>query len=39
MLDRVAQGELPGKPHTALRSSEGTLRYEECFTRNGFEGA
>jgi homogentisate 1,2-dioxygenase len=39
MLDRVAQGELPSKPHTALRSSEGSLRYEECFTRNGFEGA
>ena len=39
MLDRVAQGELPAKPHTALRSPEGTLRYEECFTRNGFEGA
>jgi homogentisate 1,2-dioxygenase len=39
MLDRVAQGELPAKPHTALRSPEGALRYEECFTRNGFEGA
>jgi homogentisate 1,2-dioxygenase len=39
MLDRIAQGEIPAKPHTALRSPEGVLRYEECFTRNGFEGA
>jgi homogentisate 1,2-dioxygenase len=39
MLDRVAHGQIPEKPHTALRSPEGTLRYEECFTRRGFEGA
>src|SRR5262245_28709852 len=39
MLDRQAQGEIPAKPHTALRSPSGALRYEECFTRHGFEGA
>jgi homogentisate 1,2-dioxygenase len=39
MLDRVTQGDIPAKPHTALRSPDDVLRYEECFTRNGFEGA
>lgn len=39
MLDRVVQGDVPAKPHTALRSSTDILRYEECFTRHGFEGA
>jgi len=39
MLDRIVQGAVPAKPHTALRSSDGALRYEECFTRQGFEGA
>jgi homogentisate 1,2-dioxygenase len=39
MLDRVARGDIPPKPHTALRSPAGALRYEECFTRHGFEGA
>lgn len=39
MLDRVAAGEIPPKPHTALRSEDGALRYEECFTRHGFEGS
>ena len=37
MLDRVAHGEIPAKPHTQLRSASGALRYEECFTREGFE--
>jgi homogentisate 1,2-dioxygenase len=39
MLDRIVQGFVPSKPHTALRSNDGALRYEECFTRQGFEGA
>ncbi len=39
MLDRATAGEIPAKPHTALRSAAGALRYEECFTRHGFEGA
>jgi len=38
MLDRLAVGELPAKPHTALRSSQGALRHEECLTRAGFDG-
>ncbi len=38
MLDRVAHGEIPRKHHIALRDSEGRLRYEECFTRDGFDG-
>jgi homogentisate 1,2-dioxygenase len=38
MLDRVAAGELPPKPHTALRAASGQLRYEECLTRAGFDG-
>jgi homogentisate 1,2-dioxygenase len=38
MLDRVAAGELPAKPHTALRGAHGALRYEECLTRAGFDG-
>jgi homogentisate 1,2-dioxygenase len=39
MLDRVACGDLPPKHHVALRSPGGRLRYEECLTRSGFEGA
>lgn len=31
-------GELPAKPHTAFRSPEGALRFEECLTRRGFDG-
>ena len=38
MLDRMAAGELPGKPHTVLRGPEGELRYEQCLTRSGFDG-
>jgi homogentisate 1,2-dioxygenase len=38
MLDRIAVGELPPKPHTALRDAQGQLRYEECLTRAGFDG-
>jgi homogentisate 1,2-dioxygenase len=38
MLDRVVVGEVPRKHHIALRDGEGRLRYEECFTRDGFDG-
>jgi len=38
MLDRRAAGDLPRRPHTALRDAEGSLRYEECVTRRGFDG-
>jgi homogentisate 1,2-dioxygenase len=38
MLDRMVAGTVPDKPHTALRDASGRLRYEECLTRDGFEG-
>lgn len=38
MLDRIAVGDVPSKHHIALRSAEGALRYEECITRDGFDG-
>ncbi len=38
MIDRMAAGELPKKPHTAFRSPAGALRHEECLTRKGFDG-
>jgi homogentisate 1,2-dioxygenase len=38
MLDRQVHGEIPRKHDIALRDAEGLLRYEECFTRNGFDG-
>ena len=40
MLSRVAQGQVPAKPHLAVEdpSAKGRLLYEECVTRDGFEG-
>ena len=38
MLDRVVAGDVPRKHHIALRGAGGELRYEECFTRDGFDG-
>ncbi len=38
MFTRVARGILPTKPHTELRLADGTLCYEHCHTRDGFEG-
>jgi len=38
MLDRIVAGEVPRKHHIALRGGDGALRYEECFTRDGFDG-
>lgn len=39
MLDRMAVGELARKHHVALRSDSGALRFEQCLTRDGFDGA
>ncbi|HEY2901963.1 MAG TPA: homogentisate 1,2-dioxygenase [Polyangia bacterium] len=38
MLDRMVAGDVPAKPHTALRDGAGNLRHEECLTRDGFDG-
>ncbi len=38
MLDRMVCGEVAKKHHIALRDAEGRLRYEECLTRDGFDG-
>jgi homogentisate 1,2-dioxygenase len=38
MLDRQVHGEIARKHHIALRDGDGRLRYEECFTRDGFDG-
>lgn len=34
----MTAGTVPAKPHTALRDDTGRLRYEECLTREGFDG-
>ncbi|MFI5299216.1 MAG: homogentisate 1,2-dioxygenase [Polyangiales bacterium] len=38
MIDHVAVGVLPPKPHTVFRAPDGTLLQEEMFTRGGFDG-
>jgi homogentisate 1,2-dioxygenase len=38
VIDHVSHGELPPKHHLALRDAAGTLRYEHCLTRSGFDG-
>jgi homogentisate 1,2-dioxygenase len=38
MLDRMQLGDVPRKHHIQLRGPGGELRYEECFTRDGFDG-
>ncbi len=38
MLDRMIAGEVPRKHHIQLRGPNNELRFEECFTRDGFEG-
>lgn len=38
MLDRMQVGEVAEKHHVTLRDAEGRLRWEECITRDGFEG-
>lgn len=39
MIDRVALGALPPKPHTVFRDPDGALLYEEMYTRGGFHDA
>ena len=38
MLDRMQLGDVAKKHHIQLRGAGGELRYEECFTRDGFDG-
>jgi homogentisate 1,2-dioxygenase len=38
MLDRMQIGDVAKKHHVQLRGQDGALRYEECFTRDGFDG-
>jgi len=38
MLDRMQLGDVAKKHHIQLRGPDGALRYEECFTRDGFDG-
>jgi homogentisate 1,2-dioxygenase len=38
MLDRMQVGDVAKKHHVQLRGPAGELRYEECFTRDGFDG-
>jgi len=38
VLDRMQLGDVPRKHHVQLRGPGGELRYEECFTRDGFDG-
>ncbi len=38
MIEREVRGDVPAKHHIVLRSDAGQLRYEECITRNGFDG-
>src|SRR6516225_7269028 len=38
MLDRMQVGDVAHKHHVQLRGPTGELRFEECFTRDGFDG-
>ncbi|MGE0403288.1 MAG: homogentisate 1,2-dioxygenase [Kofleriaceae bacterium] len=38
MLDRMQVGDVARKHHIQLRGAGGELRFEECFTRDGFDG-
>ena len=38
MLDRMQVGDVARKHHIQLRGTDGALRFEECFTRDGFDG-
>ena len=37
-MERRVAGEVPPKHHIAFRGVAGELRWEECLTRDGFEG-
>ena len=38
MLDRITRGQVPPRPHTVVKTADGSLLYEECLTRDGFDG-
>ncbi len=38
MLERLVAGDVAKKHHVALRGAGDALRYEECITRDGFDG-
>lgn len=38
-MERIVRGEVPAKHHIVFRGPDGELRWEECFTRAGFDGA
>lgn len=38
MLDRIQVGEVPAKHHIVFRDESGKLLFEECLTRDGFDG-
>ncbi|HEY0094539.1 MAG TPA: homogentisate 1,2-dioxygenase, partial [Archangium sp.] len=38
MFERRVVGKVPRKHHIQLRDEKGTLMFEECLTRDGFEG-
>jgi homogentisate 1,2-dioxygenase len=38
MLERMVVGRVPAKHHIAMRDERGELLWEECFTRDGFDG-
>lgn len=39
MLDRMVAGSVPAKHHITHHDVDGSLLYEHCFTRKGFDGA
>ena len=39
MIDRQSAGVFPDKPHTVLRAPDGSIVYEEMFTRAGLNCA
>jgi homogentisate 1,2-dioxygenase len=38
VIERRCEGRVPPKHHLALRDGDGQLLYEQCLTRDGFEG-
>lgn len=38
MLDRITRGSVPPRPHTVVKALDGGVLYEECLTRDGFDG-
>ncbi len=39
MIERLVFGDVPKKHHLKLVGADGALRWEECFTRDGFDAA